>query len=523
MGKQPNIVFIMADQWAASFVGCYGSGVDSTPALDRLAAGGMRFDRCYAHVSVCAPNRATVFTGRSAEIHGVVTNNLYLPAVHPTFPHVLRHAGYRTGAFGKFHFTPMQRPLPANFAHLGFDESVPTEDPKLGPWLDWIAAEHPDHYERALAVSWEMPYASCYGPDGLDLRPRMAEAREKYLAPAAAASSWPCTYTSPLPTELHQTTWITDLSLDFMARHVRDHAARPFVCFTSYVDPHDPYDPPAPYDAIFEAADVPPPIGPPEQRCPSKILAAAKRTMNFHEIAHRTDVVRKLRAMYHGSLRFLDDQIARIVRFLDDRGLRDDTIIVFTTDHGDMMGDHGFITKGVMHYDACIRCPLIVSRPGATAGVTGRLTSSLDFFPTFCDWAGVSDRPPVEGRSFAAACRGDDDAGWPEVTVQAPLGPAGRTVRSIVTNDGWRFSVFNEPGCGQMFDLNADPREQRDLYDQPDHGARRLALHERLTRAYLRAPCVQQYPNLPVEHGRRCLIEHDLVDLSPTCDDGLVP
>ncbi|MCL5270546.1 MAG: sulfatase-like hydrolase/transferase, partial [bacterium] len=178
MAKRPNI--ILADQLAASFVGCYGSGVNSTPTLDRLAAEGVRFDRAYAHVPVCAPNRATILTGRSQEIHGVVTNNLNLVHDGPTYADVLQREGYRTGSFGKFHLSPMMYPLPRNFNFLGFDESVPSEDPRLGPWIDWIEREHPEAYEQALATCWPMLYIDHYPTPGggtRNLRPARQDRR----------------------------------------------------------------------------------------------------------------------------------------------------------------------------------------------------------------------------------------------------------------------------------------------------------------------------------------------------------
>lgn len=539
MTKRPNILFIMADQLSAGFLRCYGSGVDSTPALDALARRGMRFERCYAHVPVCAPNRATIFTGRSAEIHGLVTNNLVLPAVHPTFAHVLRRAGYRTGGFGKFHLTPMQQPLPPDFGHLGFDESVPTEDPKLGPWLDWVRREHPEQWETALAVSWPMPYAAAYGPQRENLLPAMQEARRRILDPIRNASHFRLAYPSPLPAELHQTTWITDLALGFMQRRAAAHPDTPFLAFVSYVDPHDPYDPPAPYHAMYNPADMPDAIPAPPAGYESRILESRRLHPVFSPNVRDAATIRATRALYHGSIRFLDDQIARLLRFLDQSGQADNTIVVFTTDHGDMMGDHGFMTKGVMHYDNCIRCPLIVAGPGVRQGSSDVLASSLDLFPSFCDWAGTDNRPPLEGRSLAGVCddaapegvqpMGTDTeracaaatiAGWRSVvTIQAPYyGPEG-LVRSIVTDDGWRLTVFDEEGRGQMFNLREDPRETRDLYRDPAFAAKRQELHERHARAYMQAGLTQQYPNLPLQDGRRCLVLKDIGTLTPLCDD----
>ena len=516
--KKPNIIFIMADQLAAGAIGCYGSGVDSTPCLDRLATGGVRFDRLYAHVPVCAPNRATIFTGRSSDAHGIVTNNLVLTTDNPTFGHILQRDGYRVGGFGKFHLTPMQMALPPDFAYLGFDESIPTEDPKLGPWLDWVEREHPEHYETALAVSWPMQWAAEYGREKRNLHPAMAAARERILLPLRQASPWQLMYESPLPQELHQTTWITDISLDFMQRHAEQHPERPFLCFTSYVDPHDPYDPPAPYSTMFDPADMPAPrpMTWPKDGC--QILERSRDFPGWREVSENVPVIRKLRALYHGSVRFIDDQIARMESFLQERGLWDNTILVFTTDHGDMIGDHGLITKGVKPYDMGIRCPLIVAGGGVQPGVSNRLTSSLDFLPTLCDWAGVEVRPPLEGRSFAGTCSGDalGDDGWREVTVQAPPSRHEGTVRSIVTDDGWRFSIFDEDGQGQMLNLNEDPDEQRNLYDDPAWTNKRLELHERLTRAYMQPAVEHQYRNLPQRDGQRLLLGQGFGPLEPT-------
>lgn len=496
--RRPNIVFIMADQLAAGFIGCYGSGVDSTPTLDRLAAEGVRFTRAYAHSPVCAPNRATIFTGRSIEMHGIVTNNLLLGDEMPTYPMILQRHGYRTGGFGKFHQTSMQLPLPSSFDYLGFDESIPTEDPRLGPWLDWIEREHPEYYGPALATCWGMPYMAWYGPDKRDLRAEWEAARAEFLEPRIAASGWRLMYTHPLPAELTQTTFITDLSLDFMERHLRDHGDQPFLCYLSYVNPHDPYDPPAPYDTMFDPEEMPDPV--PMEWAEIKVFEHHREHFHqFGKIHAQPETMRMLRALYHGSIRLIDDQIARIVRFLEERGLADNTIICFTTDHGDMMGDHGLITKGAMHYDKSVRVPLIVWGSGVAKGlVINRLTTSLDMFPTLCVWGGAAQLPPHEGRPFADAASGQESAeAWEEVTVQvAPT-------RSIITKEGWRLSVFAGENRAQMFDLLNDPDEQRDLYGDAAHISQQMALYERLTRAYMRSLDIWRYDRLPIYDGRR--------------------
>lgn len=498
----PNIVFICADQLAAAFVGCYGSDVHSTPTLDSLAERGVRFQRCYATSPICAPNRATFLTGRSPCVHGIITNNLALSADTPTYARVLQGHGYRTGGFGKFHQTPMHCPLPADAAFLGFDESVISEDPKWGPWVDWVAREHPRHLPQALAVTWGWP-----NRPRPELAPLAEQYRREFVAPLQARSLWRAMYPSPLPAEVHDSTFITNLGLDFIRRHTAEHAGQPFLCHISYVDPHDPYDPPEPYAEMFDPDDMPDPLPAEWMARGCETLAAAQRGFHgFEELWDKPEVMRALRAYYHGSLRFLDDQIVRVTALLRELGLLENTILLFTSDHGDMLGDHGLITKGVKPYDTSIRCPLIVAGAGVVPAVSERLVCSLDLFPTICDWAGVPDsaRPPLEGKSFAGACSGQTDGErWD--SVSSAYGP----MESLLTDDGWRLTRFLDEGHGQLFDLRADPAEQRDLYDDPAYAGKRLELLERLVEAMARPRRLAHYRNYPLLDGKKVPVVSD--------------
>ncbi|MCF7941432.1 MAG: sulfatase-like hydrolase/transferase [Spirochaetia bacterium] len=508
---RPNIVFIMADQLAASFVGCYGSGVASTPNIDALAARGSRFDRFYAHCPVCAPNRATIYTGRSIEVHGMTTNNLHLDTSFPTYVQVLKEQGYVTGGFGKFHQTPMQQPLPEDFSHLGYDVSVATEDPKLGPWLDWIKQTHPDYYEQALSVSWPMAYCSSYGSEGEDITGALAAARERYLKPLQDRSSWHHMYRSPLPKELHQTTWITDNGIRF----IKDHSDQPFLCHLSYVDPHDPYDPPVPYDTMFSPQDMKLPVPMAVRRYKTEILNDVMDFAGFSALSDDEQAVRTLRALYHGSIRFIDDQIGRLVGTLEELGVLEHTVIVFTTDHGDMMGDHGFMTKGVKHYDAGIRCPLVISGKGIESGkIITELCSSLDIYPTLTDIGRCESIPPVEGASLLPLAGSSSCSyGEQDILVQSPYNTEGH-VDTLITPEGWRLSVYDD-GCMQLFDLRNDPEEQEDLADREDTQKVLVSLLGRLVMVKSRAGTVQQYGVLPISDGLRCMVEHDLGPMTP--------
>lgn len=498
--KPKNVLFIMADQLPAAMLGCYGSGVASTPVLDALAEEGVRFDRCYASTPICAPNRANCLTGRSPCVHGMMNNNYALAADAPTYAHVLKAHGYRTGGFGKFHQHPMPMGLPEDVAYLGFDESILSEDPKWGPWQEWVAREHPEHADTALGMAWgwgdmqETP----------ETRQRNKILREKHIVPAQQKSPWSLTYTSPLPHEAHDTTFITELGLDFMRRHAASHPEKAFFCHVSYVDPHDPYDPPEPYASMFKAEDMV--DATPAAWMPKGVVELEKSRDFFggqREALVQSSTVRELRAKFHGSLKFLDDQIGRLVTYLKENNLWEDTILVFTTDHGDMLGDQELMTKGVKHYDKGVRCPLLVAGGGVIPAVVDDLVCTLDFFPTFADWCCVPEDmlPPLEGQSFAPVCAGGVmPKPWPEILISY------LDTHTVITADGWRLTRYAYEEQGQMFNLREDPDEQHDLYEDPSYADVRQRLLEGLVRAMGRPSRLPHYRNLPVMDGRKYVL-----------------
>ena len=508
--RQPNIIFIMADQLGANFVSCYGSGVNSTPNLDRLAAEGMRFNRFYAASPVCAPNRATILTGRSPEIHGITKNNLALQSDNPTYAHVLRQHGYWTGCFGKIHQTPMHWPPPKDVGFLGFDECIISEDPKWGPWIDWIKEKHPEHYATAIAMTnghSGVRGAARWLDVGIGASEEQFQLKVKVyphiMQPLLDQSAWDRMYPSPLPAKAHDTAFITECSVDFINRAVASHADQPFFCHVSYVDPHDPYDPPEPYASMFEPEDMPDPI-PAEwlEQGPTLLDRNRDGYLKFRTICDDVPAIKQLRALYHGSLKLIDDQIGRIVDYLKDAGLWKNTILAFTTDHGEMMGDHGLIAKGKPHYDTCIRCPLIVAGGPVQQGVSSRLSCSLDLFPTFCEWGGVRTEalPPCEGKSFAGQCISTvpaESAGWEEIAVS--IGG----VDSVITEDGWRLTRFSPQNAGQMFNLKEDPQEQHNLYHDPRHQEKTVELLERLIKVRALPRLTHQYRNLALKDGQK--------------------
>lgn len=514
MTKQRNIVYICADQLAAKFLSCYGGAVDSTPLLDSLAENGCFFNRYYATHPVCGPNRATMLTGRSAEIHGITINNLALSTDMPTYAHVLRNHGYRTGGFGKFHQTPMSRPVPTDISWLGFDESVVSEDPKWGPYIDWVKEKHPDYYETALAMT--NGHSGDQGPDEEMDRAQGASKEQIRLKSKAYRSNmgmrieesdWERSYVSPLPAEAHDSTFITEKGLDFIKKAHEGHN-KPFFCHISYVDPHDPYDPPESYASLFDPDSMEEPLPAEWRERNIKALENVfdKTYLNYRRISDNPMSIKKFRALFHGSLKFLDDQIERITEYLKSSGLWENTIIVFSSDHGEMMGDHDMIAKGTPHYDGCIRSPLIVAGgPVKQQGKTDQLCSTLDLYPTFCDWAGVpsEELPPLEGISLAEICSSGrtSDSSLDHLSARREISVSIDSAESVISDDGWRLTLYTDTGEGQMFDLKSDPHEQSDLYDEPSVQSKKIEMLERLIKVRNRPKSVPNYRNIAPWQG----------------------
>ena len=470
----------MADQWAAKNVGCYGCPVPNvTPNIDALAARGAKFSRFYASVPVCGPNRACLFTGRAPAAHGVWENNIDISPDVPLFTGHLQGAGYGTWGIGKFHFSSMLEFLPDNFEHLGFDDVQITEDPKHGVYLDWIRQHHPQHYETAFAMAWPMPYLDNYPPDGENRRQEWQAASRKWVEPQSQLPFRRIFHPSPLPAELHQTHWIADRAIEKLAAHDGDE---PFFGYVSFVDPHDPYDPPAPYDTMFSPEEMPAPVA---QEWTNEFGAQDYlkfRDTMFQIADFSSEDWARLRALYFGSCRFVDDQIGRILAALRDNDLDGNTIVVFLTDHGDLIGDHGLLAKGPWHYDGCVRCPLVIAGPNVEVAEIEALHCSFDLAPTILQLTETT-APPLPGLSLLGG------RGWDEIAIQTHASYVSdrRGARTLISDDNWRLTLFpDDADYGELFNLTDDPDEQNNLFRAPETAERKLDMMQRLIAAMAR-------------------------------------
>jgi arylsulfatase A-like enzyme len=440
----------MADQMRRDALGCYGNPAIQTPNLDALAQGGVRFEQMYAAYPVCAPNRASIITGRYPTVNRMRANGMRLPRSERTLMQVLRGAGYGTYGTGKMHFgpqwefpadgSPIQDPDPATaispqpgddeYPWYGFERVALTEDHRMGPYGDYLAAHGFNVWDELHSASYPQHATVC----------------------------------SPFPEEHHQTTWITDRALDCLGDHP---AERPFFLWVSYVHPHHPFNPPAPYDTMYRAADMPLPVWDEAEveGWPEAYRRKFFARQGGHEAVGMCDLQdedwQRIKAYYYGMISLIDKNVGRLIDALRERGQLENTIVVFTTDHGENLGDHRLLFKGTT-YDCVTGVPFILSWPGCPheGQVRDLLCSSIDIMPTVLDLVGVPhpEPSPMQGVSLVPALEGKEAA-----VRDALLIENGGLRRSVRTRES--LLTWHGPGRrGELYDLTDDPNCFRNLW-----------------------------------------------------------
>ena len=503
--NKPNVVFFMVDQLAAKWVEAAEMGICDLPNLRRLTEGGVTFTRAISSNPVCCPARATLATGQSCRGHGVVENGYRLDPALPTFMRSLQQGGWRTGAFGKVHLRPHFEGVYPDYRQYGFDVTHVTEDDRGGEWLDWVQQNHPQHFEAVLATVWATQIAdfAAHGPSKQNLRERIKAIREKF---DWATPEFPLNdggaYTLPFPEEVSQTNWITAMALDFLADTPAD---QPLMAHVSYVQPHRPFCPPAEYMQNVDADRIPEPIpaewvddphGPSELKRRQPIMPANWR---YH------------RHCYFADMTHLDRQLGRILDALETSGRLDNTYIIFLSDHGELLYDHGLVAKGEKHYDASVRIPLVVAGPGVQHGaVCENFVQLEDICPTVLEMAGQALPPlpkagpylPVAaedidryaGRSLLGLCRGEQPENWRQSAYVESYNnleslDTSQWARTIRT-ERFRYTFYPSGGGEQMFDLQSDPDELNNLVADPAFAVEREQLRVQL----LERVILQDYP-----------------------------
>ncbi|MGE0807849.1 MAG: sulfatase-like hydrolase/transferase [Burkholderiaceae bacterium] len=483
MARVRNLLFIMADQLRWDHLSCYGHRSLRTPHLDGLASRGVRFERAYVQSPVCGPSRMSTYTGRYVASHRSFWNFVPLPLSERTLGEYLSEAGIRTAVAGKTHVEPDL----AELARLGL-----SPDEGIGLRLSQGGFEPYDRddgvFPEAFGARVQTSYANHLRAMGYDgANPWHDHANSARGPGGEILSGWYMRYArepAAIPKEHSETAYMTTRAIDF----IDAQGEAPWCLHLSYIKPHWPYVAPAPYHCLFEAGDVQPPVrAAAERKDPHPVYGAYQQRPE--SLAFSRDEVRDLVApTYMGLVRQLDDEIGRLLAHLQRCGRMDDTLIVFTSDHGDYLGDHWLGEKELFH-DASARVPLIVYDPDPAADasrgrVEHRLAEAIDLLPTMLDAVGVPQPSHrVQGRSLLPLWREAGlPAAWREFVfseldysfwtdTRLRLGRPLDGCRARMVCDGrWKLVTYQGYERVQLFDLDEDPGELRDLGTDPARG-----------------------------------------------------
>ncbi|KRV66243.1 alkaline phosphatase family protein [Pseudomonas citronellolis] len=476
-----NVLYIMCDQLRRDYLSCYGHPHLHTPNIDRLAAEGVRFARAYTQGTICGPSRMSSYTGRYVSSHQVSWNAVPLPLEELTLGDYLRPAGIRTALVGKTHATANLEGMQAlgvdpqsergqQLAEAGFEPYDRNDGiyPDGELFADKRESAPYTHYLRGLGYAGDNPWHD------------WANAAEG--ANGELLSGWRMR-NAGLPTRLpephSETVYATSRAIDFM----REQGDRPWCLHLSYIKPHWPYIAPAPYHALYGPGQVLPALraapGEESEHPVYKAFQQHQESLNFS----REDVRNTVIPTYMGLIRQIDDQLGRLFDHMQSSGRWDDTLIVFTSDHGDYLGDHGLGEKEFL-LEPAVGVPLLIRDPRAAADasrgtVEQALVQSIDVLPTLLDAFAVPlAAHRVEGRSLQPLLHGQRPADWRDYAIaeydyafQAPARERlGRPIDAcrmyMVRSERWKYLAYDgfRP---QLFDLQADPGELRDLGAEP--------------------------------------------------------
>ena len=512
--ERPNFLLIMTDQQRADHLGCAGHPILRTPHIDSIAARGVGFDRFYVATPICMPNRSTLMTGRMPSAHGVRHNGIPLSLRATTFVELMRQAGYRTALVGKSHLQNM----------LDRPALVPDpRDPALAKppaALDEANAPHEGRYDQEYAARWrrdpgrtmELPY---YGFETVDLAIQHADQvdghytawlAERHPDPDSLRgpkNALPADIVAPqawrtrIPEELYPTSYVAERTIARLDEFAKT-PDRPFLLKCSFPDPHHPFTPPGRYWDLYRPADMVLPESwhfdrrhaPPHVAHLLDERDSGARNANSPALFACTEPeARQATALTFGMIAMIDDAVGRVLARLEALGLAENTVVIFTADHGEYMGDHQLLLKGPIHYQSLIRVPFFWADPAKADGGTPRdtLAGTIDIAQTILERAGMAGFNGMQGMSLLGAI---DGAGGParEALVIEEEGqrvymgfPSRVRVRTLVT-ERHRLSLYGGVGWGEFYDLRDDPHELVNLWDDAGRAGELRALQDRLIR-----------------------------------------
>lgn len=495
MSEQPNFILFITDQHRADYLGCYGHPVLKTPNIDAIAERGVCFDSFFVTSPVCMPNRSSLMTCRMPSSHQVRSNGIPLSHDNVTFVELLRDAGYDTALIGKSHLQnfsglppfgdpaetrPGFRRAEGELAEAvrtdisdpsyeverpafwqGESPSVPTPfygfdhvelvtghgDSVGGDYLAWLAERDPDA-------------ARLQGPDN--------QLDHDYVCPQAVRTA--------LPEELYSTTYIAERASAWL--EARAGSDRPFFLMVSWPDPHHPFNPPGRYWDMYKPEDMelPAAFTRNDWTPPDHVATAIRERetgdamlQGMNSVACDSREALEARALTCGMIAMVDDAVGGVMGALNEAGAADDTVVCFTADHGDHLGDHQLLFKGSEQYDQITRVPFIWSDPAGPSGTReSGIGQTHDFGTTVLERAKIEAATGMQGVVLPVAGGEARSAALIQYEHQKPSAIFGSVPRVHSVHDGrWRLSVYDGSEFGELYDLEGDPEELQNLWDDP--------------------------------------------------------
>jgi choline-sulfatase len=454
MANRPNILWICSDQQRFDTLGCYGNRFVHTPNLDRLASRGTLFENAFSQSPVCTPSRACALTGRYPRTCRTRQNGADIPEDELLVTRLLSDAGYVCGLSGKLHLSAcnpsacqtMERRIDDGYAEFHWSHHSGAGWGTHNEYWTWLAAKG----------------------HTFDSRPH-PDSRYVRLGP---------------PADLHQTTWCAEKACEFFAARATE--GQPWLFSVNMFDPHHPFDAPEDYlqRYVSRLEEIPLP-----NYVESELRDKTQWQQHDHEGAYGHGAGfpfdemtladhRLVRASYWAMCDLIDDQVGRMLSALEETGQIDDTIILFTSDHGEMLGDHGIYLKGPFFYECAIRVPLILSWPGRIAAQrSGALVELTDLPQTLLDAVGLPHHPGMQGRSLWPLLTGEANADrhrndvYCEYYNAMPWHQDPTAQATMVRTDQFKIAVDHTTSHGELYDLLADPDETHNRWEDPEYGS----------------------------------------------------
>ncbi len=470
MSKRPNILLVTGDHTRHDAVACNlnenrGSSlaqVVKTPNFDRLATEGVTFRNSFTPNPICVPGRASIVTGRySHKCTGLKSNGGRIHDNQAKLAEHFNENGYATCAIGKMHFVPYSPPGEPRLLH-GFQHAELCEEGRIIGKFDPKGAQAglEDYHDYLKEVGWD-GYERAHGIGNNDVHP----------SPSA------------MPAEYHEEAWVADRSIAWLEKHRQENPDQPFLIWSSFIKPHSPYDPPRPYDSMYDPREMPEPLGGWDN---DEILNGRDRQFWAMRARYGWDklspqAIKLIRAYYCGMMSFQDAMLGRLLEYLDKNGLAENTIVVYSADHGDMLGDFGRFFKTNM-YDGSVMVPLLIRTPelkNDAEHCRDQLAGLQDVFPTLCGLSGIPVPENLDGMDLTAVLNDPQTPGR-DYYISQSLEPP--TQKYMVRTDRWKYIYTEFEGIEELYDVTLPDYELINLADSPEHTSIKTELHDILLR-----------------------------------------